>query len=136
MIIVKIKYIQCQPDHAHYYQNIECLQMVNKISIGQLNRSVQLFDYVETVNETGEAERVATLYKKKWATAVDVGSDEREDGKIFLNGMRQYFIRFDLHVALDGEKMMVRDFDGDYNIGGIEIIGKKQYLKLKAAKYE
>lgn len=110
--------------------------MKNQVHIGQLDRRVGLYNKTYNKAANGEEQATLTLYKNAWAMAEDKSASEVEAGKIYLNAIRNYTIRFDSIINTSGEEMVIRDLDGDYHIAGISHIGRKQFLTLKAVKRE
>jgi len=104
--------------------------------IGQLDRRVGIYHLQPQKTSTGEVSNTPVLLKETWAKAVDRSGNEIEEGKIFLYAVRNYTIRFDASVFADGEKMFIRDADGDYYITAIELVGRRNYLTLKTVKRE
>lgn len=110
--------------------------MNNKISIGQLDRKISIYEKQHVKTASGEDDITEVLYRSTWAMADDKSSSEAEDGKIYLNAIRDYTIRHDDKIVQSGEQMVIHDDDGNYHIASIQRIGRKQFLILKAIKRE
>ena len=110
--------------------------MKNTAFIGQLDRRVEIYRMQPQKSSTGEVINTPVLLKQTWAKADDRAGREIEEGKLYLYANRNYTIRFDPEVFRDGEKMFVRDADGDFYITAIEMLGRRNYLTLKTLKRE
>ena len=110
--------------------------MKKDITIGQLDRKINIYETTKVKSSTGEYIETEVLYKSAWAKSDDKTSDEDEEGKIWLYASRDYTIRYDENIVQRGEQMLIRDFDGDYNVTGILLIGRKHYVLLKTIKRE
>jgi len=111
--------------------------MANSVKIGQLNRAVILKKITTVVSSTGEETKTEVEFKNPlWAQLDDVTGNESEDGKVISLNVRKYTIRYNDEIATEGEKMVITDFDGTYNIHSIALIGRKDYLTLKCSKRE
>ena len=111
--------------------------MADKINIGSLDVRISIYKKeVSSTTTTGETIKADVLLKETWASRYDKSSNEEEEGKIYLVAVREYVIRYNSEIVQDGETMFIRDVDGDYNIYGIEQIGRKDYLRLNAVKRE
>lgn len=110
--------------------------MSKEITIGQLDRKINIYENTKVKSSSGEYIDTEILYKNCWAQSVDKTSNEEEEGKIWLYASRNYRIRYDANIVQRGELMLVRDDDGDYNVTGIELIGRKNYIILKTIKRE
>ena len=111
--------------------------MSDKVYIGQLNQRVEIW-HIDPTNKslTGETTKTPVLIGPIQSLRKDGGANETQEDKIFYLQNRTYTIRFVEIVFKKGEEMFVRDEDGDYQIYGIELIGKKEFLKLKTNKRE
>lgn len=111
--------------------------MSNEIKIGQLRHPVILKKIQTTVSTTGEKiKSEIDFINPLWASLSDVSGGENEDGKIMYLSVRKYIVRYNLELLKEGEKMLIVDVDGTYNINSIEQIGFKNYLVLKCSKRE
>ena len=104
--------------------------------IGTLDRKINIYETTKVKSPNGELIETEVLYKNTWANSKDRTSNEEEEGKIWLYAARNYTIRYDATIVQRGEMMIIRDFDGDYNITGIELVGRKHYIILKTIKRE
>ena len=104
--------------------------------IGTLDRKINIYETTKVKSSTGEYIETEVLYKNTWAKSDDKTSDEEEEGKIWLYASRNYTIRYDENIVQRGEQMLIRDFDGDFNVTGILLIGRKHYVLLKTIKRE
>ena len=111
--------------------------MAQPIKIGELNRPLILQKLTKVTTTTGEKVTTVVDYMYPlWAALNDVAGSESEDGKIIYLSVRKYVIRYVEEILIDGEKMLIKDIDGTYNINSIEQSGNKQYLILKCSKRE
>ena len=111
--------------------------MTNTPKIGQLNHPVILKKITMVTTSTGEETKTEVEFKNPlWSQLDDVSGNESEDGKVISLNVRKYIIRYNEEIATEGEKMIVTDYDGDYNIHSIALIGRKNYLMLKCSKRE
>ena len=111
--------------------------MKTSVKIGQLNRAVILKKITTVTSTTGsEKETEVDFINPLWAALDDVSGNESEDGKVMYLNVRKYIIRYNEEVLTEGEKMLITDIDGTYNINSIGQIGFKSYLTLKCSKRE
>ena len=110
--------------------------MKSRAFIGQLDRRIEIYKMQPQKTSTGEVVNTPILHKATWARADDKAGRELEEGKLFLYAIRNYTIRFDAEVMANGEKMFIRDLDGDYYITAIDLIGRREYITLKTLKRE
>lgn len=111
--------------------------MAKGVQIGQLNRPVVLKKITTVTSTTGaEKETEVEFINPLWAGLDDVSGNESEDGKIMYLNVRKYTVRYNEEILLEGEKMVITDFDGTYNINSINQVGRKDYLILKCSKRE
>ena len=111
--------------------------MANKFQIGQLNHPVILNKITTVVSATGQKTKTEVQFVNPlWALLDDVSGNESVDGKVIALNVRKYTIRYNEEIVKEGEKMVVVDMDGSYNIHSIEQIGRKNYLVLKCSKRE
>jgi len=110
---------------------------VTKIFAGMLNHRIEIYlNKAGISSATGETAKSDELVGPISCMLEDGGGNENEDGKIYYLSSRVYTIRFVEDVWKKGEQMFVRDQDGDYEIYSVELIGKKEFLKLKTSKRE
>lgn len=110
--------------------------MSKQITIGQLDRKINIYETTKVKSSSGQFVETEVLYKNCWAKSEDKTSKEDEEGKLWLYAMRSYAVRYEENIMQRGEQMYIRDTDGDYYVTGIEQIGRKSYLILKAMKRE
>lgn len=110
--------------------------MDEKIYIGKLDKRIGIYKETDVKDPSGAVIKTPVLYKNLWAKSTDVNENENEDGKIYLVQIRNYIIRYDSEILLNGEQMHIIDRDGTYYIAGIKSIGRNKYLDLKTVKRE
>jgi len=111
--------------------------MTKKPFIGELSHKVVIFHIDPNLKtSTGETTKEPVEIGEIQSKREDNGGSESEDEKVFYFQKRIYTIRYVPQVHLKGEEMFVRDEDGDYQIYSVELIGRKEFLKLKTTKRE
>ena len=110
--------------------------MSNETQIGQLNSRIAIKKLQTVTEPTGEKINTEVVFKTLWAKLEDVTGTESEQGKIVALNVRKYTIRYNKQILLEGEKMLVEDIDGIYNINSVSQIGFKEYLTLRCSKRE
>jgi head-tail adaptor len=106
------------------------------IYIGDMDRKVGVYQYTDVKTTTGETAKTEVLLKNTWAKAEEVSSSESEEEKVYLINVRNYTIRYNETIYQSGQEMFIRDLDGDYNVIGVQLQGRKAFLKLKCLKRE
>jgi len=108
----------------------------NETQIGQLDRRVTIKQLQTITEPTGEKINTEVVFKILWAKLEDVSGNESEQGKIVALNVRKYTIRYNKQILLEGEKLLVEDIDGVYNINSVVQEGFKEYLTLRCSKRE
>jgi len=109
------------------------------IYIGQLNRSVEIFLYIDVTTSTGEAVKTPQSYGQKFAKRINPQGGEELDGRLVPLGVCRFIIRYNLHILDNGTKYFVRDLDGDWEINSVaEVEGdnsqRRRFMELKCTK--
>ncbi|MFD1292636.1 head-tail adaptor protein [Lutibacter holmesii] len=111
--------------------------MNKKPQIGTLNQPVILNKITTVVSETGQKSKSEVQFiNPLWAYLDDVSGNESVDGKVIALNVRKYTVRYNEEILTEGDKMVIVDADGSYNIHSIEQLGRKTYLVLKCSKRE
>ena len=107
------------------------------VYIGELNRSVELFQFTNTQNAGGETVEAEQSLGKKFAARKDVSAKEDEDGRLLPVNTVKFIIRWIEDIMVNGSKYFIRDYDGDYLISGvIEVAGpmRRRFIEIQATR--
>lgn len=110
----------------------------DKVYVGQLDRRVAIHRYTTVKDDIGESNKQQQLLVETWSKVQHVSGTEQTEGKVISLNVRDYIIRFVQAVYDDGEMLGIVDAldQGVFDIYAVEMIGRKEYLRLKARRRE
>lgn len=111
--------------------------MAKTISIGALNRYVELFQYTSTNSSTSEARPTESSLGSFYMSRHDTPADEAEAGRLIPLGVVRFIARYKESWLAGGTKYFIRDVDGDWDVNSVSLLPTHQrnrYLELKCSK--
>jgi len=103
-----------------------------RIHIGKMDSLIQVVRKVKTQSTTGAQTSSTEVVAEVWAHKETASSDKVLDDKVVALNVVSYQFRY--HPALDGEspqELYVQDGSQVLEIYGFEILGRRDYFKLK-----
>ena len=102
------------------------------IYVGNMDRRISVIKQIRTKDETGADTKTDETIVECWAQKVTASSDKVLDEKVVALNV----VVFQCHwhpkiVAENMQALFIREGGGDYEIYGVEEIGRRKYLKLK-----
>lgn len=102
---------------------------------GEMNSAIEFYRVIPGKNDQGEANDAPTLLSTRMAKRDDMGGQEVQEGKSIGQFTRQYHVRYDPEIMVNANQLMIRDFDGDWNVTNIGLTGsRKRYMTIKCIK--
>lgn len=112
--------------------------MFKPVYAGKLTRRIEFFKQEKQATPTGERITVMLSQGKKYAERRDVQASEDEQGRLVALNVCTYIIRYSDAIMAGGSAMLIKDFDGVWNVTGVSLFsgnGRKRFLQLKCDKY-
>lgn len=111
--------------------------MAKEIYIGNMDRRISVIMKVATKGTTGAEVFVNTTVATVWAYRKSASSDKELDDKVVALNVFEYLVRWHEAIAAENIQALFIDDDGvEYEIYGVEEVGRKQFLRLKCERRE
>lgn len=104
--------------------------------ISQLDRKVQIIQFVTTKNEVNEKITTQEVIAQPMAKMEDVSGTEDVEGKVRYMVNRKYTIRWNSDVATLKNKLAVKDGEKLFDVINVVELGRKSHLMLMVKNYE
>ena len=111
--------------------------MVKTIHSGELNYQVEVFKKTYSKNSTGESVTdLVSIGKRFVKRSESTPKSDDDDGRVRSENTASFIFRFESQYFNHGTNLVVRDFTGDYEVVGIEVVGygRKRFLEFKTHK--
>jgi len=111
----------------------------DNIHSGQLNYLVEILEKTHTQNSANESEITLVRIGQRFAKRSDDSvKDDDADGRVISMNTTSYIFRYEPFLIEKKSALVVRDFTGDYQVVGAEIVGngRKRFVELKGIKRE
>lgn len=112
---------------------------MDKVYVGQLNRRITISSLSDDKNTVGETVKTKTTVLETWAKVTHNKVTQTDDDfQVVSFNERSYFIRYVKDILDSGETYVLEDvLDlGEFEIIGVQMIGFKEYLKLRVVRRE
>ncbi|MEM9685304.1 MAG: head-tail adaptor protein [Bacteroidota bacterium] len=110
---------------------------IENIHIGQLDRRIQINSRVKAKTDIGSETYVTDTLAMVWAKRQSMSSTEEVEDKIVAVNSYDYTIRY--HPDIVGQpiqNLYIVDENREFDIYGVEPVGRDQYLILKCVSRE
>ena len=104
---------------------------------GELNRQIEFLENVAGASSSGVVNKEnLTSLGTMMAKRLGARGNEDSDGRLVGVGICRYQMRFDANLFAKSSKLVVRDFDGDWQIIGPPQLlgGRKRYVEITCKK--
>jgi len=108
-----------------------------KVSIGQLKTVVEVFQYSDVKSTTGEAQKNEQSLGRHRVMRVDAVGKEDVEGRLVGLSVCKYIMRYNEDYLKEGNKYMVRDVDGDWEVNSVRLlpgVQRNRFIELKCSK--
>lgn len=107
------------------------------LGAGELRNRIEFFENITPVSDSGTVKRSALQsLGKYWANRTDASPSVDDDDRLLDISVTVYQMRFVSSLFDKGGKLIVRDFDGDWEVSGpLQVTdGRKRYMQFKCVK--
>lgn len=104
---------------------------------GEMTSRIEFFENTTPVSGSGTVKRDSLTSLGEFpAKRMDGNENIDNDGRLVDLSMVSYQLRFNSALFAKGGKLVIRDFDGDYDVRGpLQILGgRNRYMQCKAVK--
>lgn len=104
---------------------------------GEMTSRVEFFENTTPVSDTGTVKRDSLTSLGKFAAKrIDGNEGIDNDDRLVDLAFVTYQLRFNTTLFGKGGRLVIRDFDGDYDVRGpLQILGgRNRYMQCKAVK--
>jgi len=111
--------------------------MVKTVRSGELNYQIEIFQKEYTKNNTGESVTSLTSIGKRFAKrSADADNANDDDGAVRSINECDFIVRFENMYFTNSTNLVVRDFTGDFEVTGVEVVGygRKRFVQLKGVR--
>ena len=108
--------------------------MVKAIHSGELNYQVEVFKKAYSKNSVGESEtNLVSIGKRFVKRSESTPSSDDDDGRVRSENTASFIFRYEPMFFTNGTNLVIRDFTGDFEVAGIELVGygRKRFVELK-----
>lgn len=113
------------------------IKMVDENYIGKMDRLIQVIEKTETKSTTGAISYTDVIIAEVWAERKSATSDKEIEDKVVALNVFQYYMHYHPVIA---SKMMqelyVNDNGLEYEVYGVEELGREDRIRLKCERRE
>lgn len=111
--------------------------MAEQVYIGKMDRRIQVIKRIKTKTPSGADAFTETIIATVWAEKKVLKSDEAVDDKIVTINAHQYVLRYHPIIAAENiQHLYLKDDSVEYDIYGLDPMGRKQFLKINCERRE
>lgn len=107
--------------------------MANDVTyIGKMDHRIQFVKLVKTKGSTGAEVKTESIVATVWSEKKTAASDKVLDEKVVAMNVVQWMIRWHPDIVSENvQSLIIRNGTDEFEIYGVEEIGRRQFLRVK-----
>ncbi|QLE02886.1 head-tail adaptor protein [Galbibacter sp. BG1] len=111
--------------------------MAEQMYIGKMDRRIAIVKRIKSKSTSGADSYTETTLATVWAEKKELKSEEAVDDKVVTINAHQFVIRFHPEIASEKvQHLYLVDENDEYDIYGVEMVGRKQFIKINCERRE